>query len=54
MATDTQRIVQLEQQLQQLIKQNSDLSKHVVLLQRENNRRRSEIQQLASAVNRQG
>jgi len=54
MSTDTDKITKLEQQVAQLIKQNQELSRRVSLLERENNRRRGEVSQIASAINRRG
>ncbi len=54
MLTDTDKITKLEQQVAQLIKQNQELGRRVSLLERENNRRRGEVSQIASAINRRG
>ena len=54
MSTDTDKIKKLEQQVVQLIKQNQELNRRISLLERENNRRRGEVSQIASAINRRG
>jgi regulator of replication initiation timing len=48
----TDKIAKLEQQVSLLIKQNKELNQRVSTLERENNRRRSETAQLASAIRR--
>jgi len=48
----TDKIAKLEQQVSLLIKQNKELNQRVSILERENNRRRRETAQLASAVRR--
>jgi cell division protein FtsB len=52
MSDDIQKIIKLEQQVAQLIKQNQELSRRVQFLERENSRRRGETSQIAAAVNR--
>jgi regulator of replication initiation timing len=46
------KIAQLEQQLHQALRQLADLSQRVSYLERENSRRKSEVGQIASAINR--
>ena len=48
------KIALLEQQLQQLQRQLAELNQRVLFLERENNRRRSDLTQVASAINRKG
>lgn len=48
----TDKIAKLEQQVALLIRQNKELNQRVSILERENNRRRSETAQLASAIRR--
>lgn len=52
MSTDTDKIAKLEQQVALLIRQNKELNQRVGTLERENNRRRSETAQIASAIRR--
>ena len=54
MTTETDKIKQLEQHVQQLIKQNQELNQRISLLERENTRRRGEVSQITSAINRRG
>ena len=54
MSTETDKIKKLEQFVEQLIKQNQELNQRISLLERENNRRRGEVNQIASAINRRG
>ena len=54
MSTDTDKIKKLEQHVEQLIKQNQELNQRISLLERENNRRRGEVNQIASTINRRG
>ncbi len=54
MDANDKKIATIEQQLQQIIKQNKELNQRVQFLERENARRRSEVNQIASAVNRKG
>jgi len=54
MSTETDKIKKLEQHVEQLIKQNQELNQRIGLLERENSRRRSEVNQIASAINRRG
>jgi regulator of replication initiation timing len=54
MSTETDKIKKLEQQVEQLIKQNQELNQRISLLERENNRRRGEVSQITSAINRRG
>jgi hypothetical protein len=51
---DNQTLVQLELQIKKLIQQNLTLSNRINFLERENTRRRSDINQIASALNRKG
>lgn len=44
----------MEQQLAKLTQQVSELNRRVQFLERENTRRRSEVNQMASAINRKG
>ena len=48
------KIKKLEQHVEQLIKQNQELNQRISLLERENNRRRGEVSQIASVINRRG
>ena len=52
--TEAEKIKKLEQFIEQLIKQNQELNQRVSLLERENNRRRGEVSQIASVINRRG
>jgi len=54
MSTDADKIKKLEQFVKQLIKQNQDLAQRISLLERENGRRRQEVNQIASTINRRG
>ena len=54
MSTEVDRIKKVEQLIEKLIKQNQELSQRISLLERENSRRRSEVTQIASAINRRG
>lgn len=54
MSTETDKIKKLEQFVEQLVKQNQELNQRVSLLERENNRRRGEVSQIASVINRRG
>ncbi len=54
MTTETDKIKKLEQFVEQLIKQNQELNQRISLLERENNRRRGEVSQIASVINRRG
>ena len=61
MSTDADKITKLEQKLAQLEQKNAQLVKHaqdlnhrVSLLERENNRRKGEVNQIANAINRKG
>jgi len=54
MSTDADKIKKLEQFVEQLIKQNQELNQRISLLERENSRRRGEVNQIASAINRRG
>ena len=54
MSVETDKIKKLEQHVEQLIKQNQDLNQRISLLERENNRRRGEVNQIASTINRRG
>lgn len=54
MSQDAQKIVQLEQQVKTLIKQLSEVNQRLNFLERENNRRRSDITQIAAAINKRG
>jgi predicted RNase H-like nuclease (RuvC/YqgF family) len=54
MSTEADKIKKLEQFVEQLIKQNQELNQRISLLERENNRRRGEVSQIASAINRRG
>ena len=54
MSTDADKIKKLEQHVGQLIKQNQELNQRISLLERENNRRRGEVSQIAAAINRRG
>jgi hypothetical protein len=54
MSTETDKIKKLEQFVEQLIKQNQELNQRISLLERENNRRRGEVSQIASVINRRG
>ena len=51
MITDAQKIAQLEKQVQQLITQTKELNQKIMFLERENNRRRNDANQLATAIN---
>lgn len=50
--TEAEKIKKLEQFVEQLIKQNQELNQRISLLERENNRRRGEVSQIASVINR--
>ena len=52
MSTDADKIIKLEQQIAQLIKHAQDLNQRVSLLEKENNRRRGEVSQITSVINR--
>jgi hypothetical protein len=52
--TDDQKRLALEQQMNKLVQQVADLTRRVQFLERENSRRRSEVNQMASAINRKG
>jgi predicted RNase H-like nuclease (RuvC/YqgF family) len=52
--TEAEKIKKLEQFVEQLIKQNQELNQRVSLLERENNRRRGEVSQITSVINRRG
>lgn len=54
MSVETDKIKKLEQHVEQLIKQNQELNQRISLLERENNRRRGEVSQIASTINRRG
>ena len=54
MSVETDKIKKLEQHVDQLIKQNQELNQRISLLERENNRRRGEVNQIASTINRRG
>ena len=54
MSTEADKIKKLEQFVEQLIKQNQELTQRISLLERENSRRRGEVNQIASAINRRG
>ena len=54
MSTETEKIKKLEQFVEQLIKQNQELNQRISLLERENSRRRQEVNQITSAINRRG
>ena len=54
MSTEIDKIKKLEQHVEQLIKQNQELNQRISLLERENNRRRGEVSQIASVINRRG
>jgi len=54
MTTEIDKIKKLEQLVEQLIKQNQELNQRISLLERENNRRRGEVSQIASVINRRG
>jgi predicted RNase H-like nuclease (RuvC/YqgF family) len=50
--TEAEKIKKLEQFVEQLIRQNQELNQRISLLERENNRRRGEVSQIASVINR--
>lgn len=50
--TSDPKIAQLERNLQQLTQQVSDLTRRVNYLERENSRRKSEVTQIASVLNK--
>jgi predicted RNase H-like nuclease (RuvC/YqgF family) len=52
--TEAEKIKKLEQFVEQLVKQNQELNQRISLLERENNRRRGEVSQIASVINRRG
>lgn len=52
--TDDQKKLMLEQQLNKLVQQVAELNRRVQFLERENSRRRSEVNQMSSAINRKG
>ena len=52
--TEADKIKKLEQFVEQLIKQNQELNQRINLLERENNRRRSEVSQITSVINKRG
>jgi len=54
MSIEADKIKKLEQQVEQLIKQNQELNQRISLLERENNRRRGEVSQITSVINRRG
>jgi predicted RNase H-like nuclease (RuvC/YqgF family) len=54
MSTEADKIKKLEQFVEQLIKQNQELNQRISLLERENSRRRGEVSQIASVINRRG
>jgi len=54
MSIEVDKIKKLEQQVEQLIKQNQELNQRISLLERENNRRRGEVSQITSVINRRG
>jgi hypothetical protein len=54
MSTEADKIKKLEQLVEQLIKQNQELNQRISLLERENNRRRGEVSQITSVINRRG
>lgn len=54
MSTEADKIKKLEQHVEQLIKQNQELNQRISLLERENGRRRQEVNQITSAINRRG
>lgn len=54
MSTEADKIKKLEQFVEQLIKQNQELSQRISLLERENSRRRQEVNQITSVINRRG
>ena len=54
MSTEADKIKKLEQFVEQLIKQNQELSQRISLLERENSRRKQEVNQIAAAINRRG
>ena len=49
-----QKILQLEQQLQMALRQLAELAQRVNYLERENSRRKSEVFQISSVINRRG
>jgi regulator of replication initiation timing len=52
--TDDQKKLMLEQQLNKLVQQVAELNRRVQFLERENNRRKMETNQITSAINRKG
>jgi cell division protein FtsB len=52
--SEAEKIKKLEQFIEQLVKQNQELNQRVSLLERENHRRRGEVSQIASVINRRG
>jgi hypothetical protein len=54
MTTPDPKQLILEQKLQRLEKQVAELNQRVHFLERENNRRRNEVNQIASAINKKG
>jgi len=52
--TEADKIKKLEQFVEQLIKQNQELNQRISLLERENNRRRGEVSQITSVINKRG
>jgi uncharacterized protein YhaN len=48
MTSDTQKISELERQVAQLMKQLAELNQRVSFLERENNRRKSDINTLSN------
>lgn len=54
MSTEADKIKKLEQFVEQLIKQNQELNQRLSLLERENGRRRQEVNQITSVINRRG
>jgi len=54
MSTEADKIKKLEKFVEQLVKQNQELNQRISLLERENNRRRGEVSQITSVINRRG
>lgn len=51
---NSQKIAKLEQQIQQLLMQNRVLSSRIEYVERENSRRKSELTQVISRINKKG
>lgn len=51
---DNQKIAQLEMTLQKLQESVKLMAQRISFLERENNRRKSDVNQLASSINRKG